>query len=230
MRDIRKSPNNLSQAIYNGLAIGEQAVLPELQRLITDQNVDGVLAPIIADAWEFREVGSVPGALRTILSLQPMDLAHKDPWKFPLRVVQCAALNDRAMRAQLVSDPSLSGDARRAAIENIRGIGRQATGFLAEVIDVETLARPSSGSEWSDDASKKVEKLCLKRSAFAVSMTSFVDVVTAIQDDSSWENKVPHTLQGLFRLQSLAAIVGQDLQIEFVEADTSPDDSEPAKA
>lgn len=220
MKDLSKSPNNLSLGMYQEL-MGGDAAIPTLKSLITYLNIDNALAPAIADVWGLCKVESVRGALGAVFNPRSMDFALGRPWKFPFSGVQCAALVDRFLKAKLVSEPDRSGNPRRIAIENIRGIGRQATGFLAEVINGDTLATPPLGSGWNDDVAEKVDMLCLKRSAFAVSMLSFVDWAEAIQEDSFWENELPVSLRGIFRLQSLAAIAGQNLQIEFVSSDSS---------
>lgn len=219
MKDLSKSPNKLSAGIHNLLTEEHTGAVAILSRIVTERNVEGGLTPLIAEAWQLKDVANVGRTLTGVYDPKTTDFAHKEPWKFLFRAVQCAALNNLHLKADLVPDASLAENPRLAAVESIRGLGTQAIEYLGQVIKLETLDYgPPLAAAWDKEVLEKIDALCGKPAGFAVYMARFAGNVAAFQADAPWEAGPPASTKGLFRLHSLAAVAGHDLQLSFTSA------------
>lgn len=211
MKDYSKSASNLGEGIRRELFGSDEAVVPTLRELMIGQPAE--VTDRIAKQWGI--VGtSFPRSLGTLFSSSANAITHLDQWKFTLRAAQCAALADRRLQARLVSSPNAADDPRAVVLQTIHKIGTGAIGLLESVTGIDLREDSTRRPEgWPKEVMKeKVPQLCMKPFVVVKVMAGFADLSLT---EKPPEN--PHdSMEALFRLGTVAAVLGHELHIEFV--------------
>ncbi len=215
MTDYSKTASNLGRGIYQEFIGADGAIIPRLQDLIAGHPQD-VVAPRIAEYWEIVPI-SVDKALRMLSYTSVGSVPYADNWKFPLRAAQCAALADRRLKAALVPRTELKDSPREVAIRTIHDIGRRAVDLMHSVLDPSLLRAGSDiASNWDEAAKERVALLGMKPHTFVRIIAGFVDMAAPGGLSDLLETAPTAAMHALYRIGTAAAVVGHELQIEFV--------------
>lgn len=214
MTDFRKSPGSLGVKLHEQFC-RPKAVVPVLHDVVAARSE--TVKDYIGEQWGNSTGEGVLKSLKGLMGIRDTSVAHKDEWKFLLRVAQCAALADKQMQARLVPVEEATTHPKVAAIETIHDLGQRSLALLGDAMDAGFLTDPERTADtWDRDTVIKISQLGLRPHVFFKVMRGVADLITPERLSGFLEQGAPDSTQSLYRIGTAAAVVGQGLHVEFV--------------
>lgn len=218
MADYSKMATNLGGRIYHEFFRSDEAVVPALEQIVKGGSPDD--AREIARLWGMTGPESLPFYFRALSETMPSTISHKVDWLFMLRSAQCAALADKTLQARLVASANSADGPHEATIKTIQDVGSKAFGCLRSSINTEFLGDPTYHAEaWSDEDLAHISGLGIRPFAFFKSMRVFAGWSDPERLPRLLHDGPHDSMRALYRIGTAAAILGHELQIDFVPFD-----------